>query len=359
MARLDSFLRIVAEQQGSDLHLHAGNVPVVRHDGDLLDVPFRILTPQETSRFLREILTDDQWARLEHDKQIDLIYTVPEVGRFRANVFEQNQGFGAAFRFIPAHIPTLQELQLPPVLAKLVQLASGLVIVTGPTGSGKTTTLAAMVNEINRSSSRHVLTIEDPIEFVHAPLQSLVTQREVGRHVESFAAGLRSALREAPDVLVVGEMRDAETVQLALAAAETGVLVLGTLHTNSAAKAVDRILDAVAEDSREQTRGLLSVLLRAVIAQHLVKRVNADGRIAAAEILVQNYAVSNLIRENKTHQLPAYVHASGRDGSGSQSLDQCLYQYVEDGIVAAEEALKVADDPGKLQEALGALAQES
>jgi len=357
--RLDSFLRIVAEQQASDLHLHAGNVPIVRHDGDLLDVPFRILTPQETSRFLREILNDEQWTRLEHHKQIDVIYTVPEVGRFRANVFEQNQGLGAVFRFIPAHIPNLQELQLPPVLTRLTQLQSGLVVVTGPTGSGKTTTLAAMVHEINRGSSRHVITIEDPIEFVHAPIQSLVTQREVGRHVESFAAGLRSALREAPDVLVVGEMRDAETVQLALSAAETGVLVLGTLHTNSAAKAVDRMIDAVPDDAREQTRGLLSVLLRAVIAQHLVKRINADGRIAAAEILVQNYAVSNLIRENKTHQLPAYVLGASRETPGSQSLDQCLYQYVEDGIVAAEEALKVADDPQRLQTSLAALVQEA
>jgi twitching motility protein PilT len=358
MARLDSFLRIVAEQQASDLHLHAGNVPVVRHDGDLIDIPFRILTPQETSRFLREILTPEQWIRLEAEKQVDLIYSLPE-GRFRANVFEQNRGLGAVFRFIPAKVPTLDELQLPPVLKKLTQLTSGLIVVTGPTGSGKTTTLAAMIQEINATSNRHVITIEEPVEFIHTPIQSLVTQREVGRHIESFAAGLRSALREAPDVLVVGEMRDAETVQLALSAAETGVLVFGTLHTSSAARAVDRILDAVPDEAREQTRASLSVLLRAVVAQHLVKRMNADGRVAAAEVLLHNHAVANLIRENKTHQLEGYVQTASFDGSGAQSLDHSLFQLVHDGMVALEEALAVADRPEALRLSLAPVLEDA
>jgi twitching motility protein PilT len=358
MARLDSFPRIVAEQQASDLHFHAGSVPVIRYEGDLLDVPFRTLSAEETSRFIREVLTPEQWAQLELERQLDLIYTLPEVGRFRGNIFVQNHGLGAVFRVIPPRVPTIDDLQLPPVLHKLALLRNGIIIVTGPTGSGKTTTLAALVDEINRTSARHVITIEDPIEFVHTPVKSAITQRQVGRQVESFASGLRSALRESPDVLVVGEMRDAETVSLALAAAETGVLVLGTLHTNSAAKAVDRIVDATTEDAREQSRGLLSVLLRAVIAQHLVKRVDADGRIAATEVLVHNYAVANMIREDKTHQLEAYVQSAGYDGSGSESLGQCLFRFVRDGLVSLEEALTLADHPNELKNLAAGLSEE-
>jgi len=357
--RLDSFLRIVAEQQASDLHFHSGSVPVIRYDGELLDIPFRVLTADESARFIREVLTPDQWARLETERQLDFLYTLPGVGRFRGNAFFQNQGPGAVLRVIPDDLPTIDQLQLPPVLKKLTQLRNGLVVVTGPTGSGKTTTLAAMVHEINRTSQRHVITVEDPIEFVHAPVRSVITQREVGRHVESFAAGLRSALREAPDVLVVGEMRDPETVALALSASETGVLVFGTLHTNSAGKAVDRIVDASPVDTRDQVRGLLSVLLRAVIAQQLVKRMNADGRIAAAEVLLQSYAVSNMIREGKTHQIGGYLDTASFDGSGMQSLDHCLFQYVMAAIVSLEEALTVADRPDLLRERVAALPEDA
>ncbi len=358
MARLDSFLRIVAEQEASDLHFHSGNVPVIRHDGELLDVPFRTLSAQETQRFLFEILNEEQRATLDRDRQVDLMYVLPDVGRFRANVFAQNQGLGAVFRIIPADPPRLDALRLPAVLKKLVRLANGLVIVTGPTGAGKTTTLAAMVREINETSPLHVITIEDPIEFLHEPIHSVITQREVGRHAQSFAAALRSALREAPDVLVVGEMRDQETVQLALSAAETGVLVLGTLHTNSAATAVDRIIDIVPEETRDQVRGVLSVLLRGVVAQHLCKRAGGEGRIAAVEVLVQTYAVANMIRENKIHQLAAHLQTAASDGSGSQSLDACLFQYVEEGLVTLEEAAKVADDPALLRRRVGEIPEE-
>src|SRR5262245_57073261 len=208
MARLDSFLRIVAEQQASDLHFHSGSVPVIRHDGELLDVPFRTLSAAETQRFLWEILTDEQRQALGRDRQVDFLYRIPDVGRFRANVFTQSQGLGAVFRIIPAEAPSLASLGLPAVLKRLAGLQNGLVTVTGPTGSGKSTTLAAMVREINETQARHVITIEDPIEFVHEPIQSVITQREVGRHAGSFADALRSALRESPDVLVVGEMRD-------------------------------------------------------------------------------------------------------------------------------------------------------
>jgi twitching motility protein PilT len=359
MARLDSFLRIVTEQQASDLHFHSGSVPVIRYDGDLLDVPFRVLTEQEASRFIQEILTPEQWVRLEQDKHLDLVYTLSDVARFRGNVFVQNHGLGAVFRVIPNDVPTIEQLQLPPIIKRLTAHTNGLIVVTGPTGSGKTTTLAAMVHEINRTSARHVITIEDPVEFVHRPIGSVITQREVGRHVESFAAGLRSALRESPDVLVVGEMRDPETVALALAAAETGVLVLGTLHTNSAAKAIDRIIDASPEDARDQARGLLSVLLRAVVSQTLIKRANADGRIAGLEILLQSYAVANMIREGKTHQITGHLDGASFDGTGAQSLDHCLFGLVRDGVVSLPDALAVADRPDHLQSRVAELPQDA
>ncbi len=359
MARIDTFLKIVAEQQASDLHFDAGSVPVIRHDGELLDLPFRALTEQETERFLFEILNDEQRARLAEERQLDLLYVLSGVGRFRANIFAQSHGLSAAFRIIPDRPPSLDELGLPSIVRRLLTLPNGLVIVTGPTGSGKTTTLSAMVHEINCTLERHIITVEDPIEFVHEPLKSVVTQREVGTHVASFAAGLRSALRETPDVLVVGEMRDRETMLLALSAAETGVLVFGTLHTNSAARAVDRIVDAVPEDQREQTRGVLSVLLRAVIAQHLVRRATGEGRLAAAEILVQTMGTSTLIREGKIHQLAAHLQSAASDGSGSQSLDASLFQHVRDGLVTGEEALGVADYPELLRRQLSALSEES
>jgi twitching motility protein PilT len=359
MARIDTFLQIVTEQQASDLHFHAGNVPVIRHDGELVDLPFRSLSPQEVERFLFEILTDEQKLRLSEERQIDLLYVMPGVGRFRTNVFAQSHGLGATFRVIPDQPPRIEALDLPPVIKTLTRLPNGLVIVTGPTGSGKTTTLAAMVHEINRSSERHIITVEDPIEFVHEPVKSVITQREVGAHVESFAAGLRSALRETPDVLVVGEMRDRETVQLALSAAETGVLVFATLHTNSAARAVDRIVDAVPEDTREQARGVLSVLLRGVVSQHLVRRASGEGRLAAVEVMVQTMGVSTLIREGKIHQLAAHLQTAGNDGSGSQSLDQGLLQLVREGAVATSDALAIADYPEQLQKAIAGLPEEA
>ena len=348
MARLDSFLRVVAEQDASDLHLHSGSVPVIRHDGDLMDLPFRVLSETETRRLLFEIIDDGQKETLERERQLDFIYSIPRGGRFRASFFVQRNGLGAVFRIIPNRRPTLEELLVPAAVKRLTQLKNGLVLVTGPTGSGKTTTLAAIVHEINRTQARHIITIEDPTEFVHEPLRSVVTQREVGRHTVSFASALRSALRESPDVLIIGELRDQETVQLALSAAETGTLVFGTLHTNSAAKAVDRILDIVPEGARDQARSVLAVLLRAVIAQHLVKRSGGEGRIAAREILLQNYAVSAMVREKKVHQIEAYLHSASFDGSGAQSLDNCLLGYVQEGLVTLEDALAVADYPEQL-----------
>jgi twitching motility protein PilT len=359
MARLDSFLRLAAEQKASDLHFHAGSVPVIRHDGDLLSLPFRVLSDLETRRFLMEILTPDQAKTLEAEQQVDFIYVLPEVGRFRANVFRQSRGLGASFRVVRNHIPTLDELGLPPVVARLAGLQNGLVIATGPTGAGKSTTLAAMVHEVNRTREKHIITIEDPIEYVHEPLKSAVTHREVGTHTESFAAGLRAALREAPDVLVIGEMRDLDTVQLALQAAETGVLVLATLHTNSAARAIDRVLDVIPEEARDQARGTLSLVMRGVLAQRLCKRASGEGRVVVLEVLLQTYGISSLIRENKIHQIDAQLQSSAYDGSGMQGFDQALLHYVVDGTLAVEDALAIANTPETLRRQVADLGQET
>jgi twitching motility protein PilT len=358
MARLDSFLKLVAEQQASDLHFHAGGVPMIRHDGELLALPFRSLSELEARRFLEEILTPPQLETLQRDQQVDFMYVLPEVGRFRANVFLQSRGLGAAFRIIRRRVPTLEELAMPPAVRKLTELTNGLVIVTGPTGAGKSTTLAAMLHEINQNSERHVITIEDPIEFVHEPARAAVTHREVGTHTESFAAGLRAALRESPDVLVLGEMRDLETVQLALQAAETGVLVLGTLHTNSAAKAVDRILDVIPEEGREQARGTLSLSLRGVIAQRLVRLMSGDGRTAVLEVLIVNHGIANLIRENKVHQIEAQLQTNSADGTGNQGFDPALLRLVQEGVVEEQEALHTANYPELLKRQIAELPQE-
>ena len=349
MARFDSFLRLVAEQGASDLHFHAGNVPIIRHEGDLLPLPFRTLSELETSRFLLEIMTEEQRAEFEKKREIDFVYELPGVARFRANVFVQSQGFGSVFRVIKNEVPTLDELGMPAAVKRLTDLNNGLVLVTGPTGSGKSTTLAAMVDEINKTSQRHVISIEDPIEYLHTNHKAVITQRQVGKHAESFASALRSALRESPDVLVVGEMRDLETINLAISAAETGVLVIGTLHSNSAIKALDRILDVIPEESRDQVRSTLSVLLRGVIAQHLVKHASGEGRVAVLEILLQSYAVSNLIRENKVFQIDSYLEAASNDGSGMQSVDACLFRLVKGGEITVDEALKVANQPDSLK----------
>jgi len=349
MPRIDSFLRLVAQQGASDLHFHAGNVPIIRHEGELMPLPFRQLSDVETGRFLLEIMGEDQRAAFEQNQEIDLVYSIEGVARFRANVFVQSHGLGAVFRVIPNALPTMEQLGLPSAVKRLTLLNNGLVLVTGPTGSGKTTTLCAMVDEINKTSERHVISIEDPIEFLHQPIKCAITQRQVGKHADSFAGALRSALRESPDVLVVGEMRDLETINLAIAAAETGVLVIGTLHSNSASKAIDRIIDVIPEESRDQIRSTLSVLLRGVISQHLAKHASGEGRVAVLEVLLQSYAVSNLIRENKVFQIDSYLDTASNDGSGMQSLDACLFRLVKQGDITVDEALKFANQPESLK----------
>jgi twitching motility protein PilT len=357
MARLDAFLRLVAEQKASDLHFHSGAPPTIRFDGDLLPLPFRTLSDVETKRFLDEILTTEQKEILSVQGQVDVLYSLPQIGRFRGSIFNQVQGWSAVFRVIPGSIPTLDDLGLPPSIERLARLQNGLVLVTGPTGSGKSTTLAALVRQINQNSARHIITVEDPIEYVHEPVRSRITQRQVGKHVESFGAALRSALREAPDVLVIGEMRDSETIQLALSAAETGVLVFGTLHTNTAARAVDRILDTLSEDIREHARGVLSVLLRAVLAQRLLRRSTGEGRVAAVEVLLGSTALGHMIREGKTHQIEGTLQ-SANDLQGSLGFDNCLFRLAKERLVGADEAVAFARVPDALRRRLAEMPRD-
>lgn len=359
MARLHSFLRLVIEQDASDLHFHAGKLPMIRHHGELTSLPFRELSRAETRRFLYEVMTEEQQREFERNLEIDFVYELPHVGRFRANVFQQSMGMGAVFRVIPFRIPLLQELHFPESIRQLTRLNNGLVLVTGPTGCGKSTTLAAMVNEINLTSKRHIITIEDPIEFVHKSVNSAITQREVGQHVPTFAQALRSTLRESPDVIVVGEMRDPETIALALSAAETGTLVLATLHTNSASKAVNRIIDSSPAESREHIQGMLSFLLKGVIAQRLCRRADGEGRIAVLEILLQNYAMSNMIRENKIHMLESYLKTANPHETGMQTLDRCIAQYVVEHLIDLDEGLVHAHDPKDVRSLIAKISPSS
>lgn len=350
MARLDSFLRMVADQKASDLHFHAGMVPAIRYMGDILPLPFRALSEEEAKRFCLEIMTEEQRAYFLENKEIDFAYVLDGVGRFRVSVFTQSRGVGAVFRVIAERPFTIDELRLPPVVGELARLKNGLILITGPTGCGKTTTLSAIIHEINRTSSRHIITIEDPIEYIHEPIQSVVTQRQLGLHTQSAHSALRAALREAPDVLVVGELRDFETISLALSAAETGVMVLGTLHTNSAAKAVDRLVSACPEDAQSQVISVFSVLIKGVLAQHLCKLATGDGRVAAVEVLMQSYAVANLIREGKIFQLDAYLKSDEHAGTGAQSLDTALFDHITQGLITLEEGMSVATEPNSLRD---------
>ena len=358
MARIDSFLRLVVEQRASDLHFTAGAVPLIRHHGELVPLPFRALSEGEARKFLAEMLSAEERDKLETEQELDLLYSLPGVGRFRANLFMQSSGWGAAFRIIPDRPPQLDDLGFPSSVRGLCGLANGLVLIGGPTGSGKTTTLAAIVNEINKTAKKHIVTVEDPIEFLHEPITSAITQRQVGAHIDSFAEALRSALRESPDVLVVGEMRDAETLNLAVQAAETGVLVFGTLHTSSAAKTLTRVLDMAPEENREQLRSTLSVLLKGVIAQHLMRRNGGDGRIAAVEILLNNPAVASMIRDNKVPQIDSYLQTISPE-SGMQGLESCLLRYIRDGLIDVDEACRLSMAPEVLKKEAASLLVES
>lgn len=347
MPRINAFLQLGREQGCSDVHLAVGLPPLLRRLGELEPVKFRELTADELENLLREILSPKQKSALEAGKDLDFSYESEEVGRFRVNVFRKVTGLGATFRVIPPRIPNLMDLGLPPVVAKLLLVNQGLILVTGATGTGKSTTLASMINMINNSRRLNIITLEDPVEFVHASNQSLVVQREVGVHVPSFAAGLRDALREDPDVILVGELRDPETIAMAMTAAETGHLVLGTLHTTSATKTLDRIVDAMPAEQKRQAASFLSQHLHGVISQKLVRSLDGQSRVAMVEILINTPAIANLIMSGKVHQIPSVLQTS-RD-RGMQLMDQALLEAVRDKRIDPDDAYVNATDKKQFQ----------
>lgn len=336
-------LLIDTQQRGaSDLHLTVGSAPAQRIHGRIRQLALPPLDRDGLHEMIYSILTDEQKKRIERDHELDFALEFGEMVRFRANVYLNRRGDGAVFRVIPTKIQTLDQLRLPPILKELCYLPRGLVLVTGPTGSGKSTTLAAMVDFINENMDHHILTIEDPVEFVHQHKRSLVNQREVGPHTHSFGTALRSALREDPDVILVGELRDLETISLALTAAETGHLVFATLHTSSAPKTIDRLIDVFPPNQQEQVRIMLSESLEAVICQTLVPKMRGDGRVCAMEIMTGTVAVRSLVREAKTHQLPSIIQVSAK--YGMQSMDQMLKQFVIEGQISKDAALEKANN---------------
>ncbi len=347
MAQIDQFLKALAEKKGSDLHLTTGSPPLMRLHGEMQAFPFRELTPKDMETLVYEIMEEEWRIRFLDTKDYDFAYEIPGVARYRANVFWQRKGLGAVFRTIPSKILTADDLKLPPVVRKFGMMSKGLVLVTGPTGSGKSTTLAAIIDLINETRKDHILTIEDPIEFTHPNKMCLVNQREISTHTRSFSAALRAALREDPDVILVGEMRDRETIELGITAAETGHLVFGTLHTNSAPKTVDRIIDVFPADQQEQIRSMLAESLKGVVSQVLLRKKDGKGRVAAMEIMVGTSAVSNLIRENKIFQIPSIIQTGKKDGM--QLLDQHIMECLMSGQVDATEAYMKANNKATFQ----------
>ena len=332
---ISELLAFGVKNGASDLHLSAGVPPMIRVDGEMRRINIPEMDHKTVHGLIYDIMNDKQRKDFEEFLETDFSFEIPGLARFRVNAFNQNRGAGGVFRTIPTNILTLEELGCPPIFKPITEYPRGLVLVTGPTGSGKSTTLAAMVNYKNENDFGHILTIEDPIEFVHDSKKSLVNQREVHRDTLGFAESLRSALREDPDVILVGEMRDPETIGLALTAAETGHLVFGTLHTSSAAKTIDRVIDVFPAAEKEMTRSMLSESLRAVISQTLLKKVGG-GRIAAHEIMIANPAIRNLIRENKIPQMYSAIQTGQKDGM--QTLDQCLIDLVQKGLVSKTDA---------------------
>jgi twitching motility protein PilT len=344
--RIDRFLRLMNDRGASDLHLAAGHPPMVRVHGSLEPIRYRTLTAADFESLLREITPPHVWEEFERANDADFGYEAPGLARFRVNLFQQSRGPSAVFRIIPTRLLTIEQLGLPDSIHRFTQVERGLVLVTGPTGSGKSTTLSAIINEINEKKRYHIITIEDPIEFVHPNKQSLVTQREVGTNATSFASALRAALREDPDLVLVGELRDLETVQMALTAAESGLLVFGTLHTNSAHKAIDRTIGIFPSDEQDVVRAVVGDTLRAVLAQQLLESEDG-GRVAAVEVLFGSPALGNIVREGKTHQISNLIH-TGRT-QGMVTMDHSLLGLVRSGRVAPKAAYEKAIDKAEFR----------
>jgi len=342
VAKIDELFRELKEAGGSDLHLSVGFPPIFRLKGEMYRTAREVLTNEALTEMIYEILTPEQQQHLKQNRDLDVAYELQGVARFRCNFFFQHRGIGAVFRIIPTKILTIDDLKLPPVLHRIAELQRGLVVVTGPTGSGKSTTLAAIIDQINKTREAHVLTIEDPIEFVHPNIKCLITQREAGAHARSFADALRVATREDPDIILVGEMRDLETIALALTCASLGILVFGTLHTNSAAKTIDRIVDAFPSNQQDQVRSMLADSIQAIIAQQLLPTKDGKGRCAANEILLGSPALANIIREGKVSQIPSLIQ--GGLSEGMQTMDYALTKLLKEGRITPEAAYEKASD---------------
>ena len=347
MARIDAFLKLGTQQGCSDVHLAVGVPPMLRLYGDLMPIKFRELRAGELDGYITEILTSAQNEHFNKGNDLDFSYVSSEGGRFRVNVFRKDTGVGATFRSIPTSVPTLEKLALPPVVTKLCDYHQGMVLVTGSTGTGKSTTLAAMIDHLNQTRKLNIISLEDPIEFVHPSKQSQVIQRELGTHIPSFAEGVRAAMREDPDVILVGELRDAETISMAMTAAETGHLVLGTLHTTGAVKTIDRIIDALPVEERDQTKSFLAQSLLAVVTQVLVKTADGHGRKAICEVLMMTKAIAKLVQSDQTHQIPTQLQM-GRD-LGMQLMDQALLAAIAARSVDPDDAYVYASEKRAFQ----------
>jgi twitching motility protein PilT len=347
MARIDAFLKLGTQQGCSDIHLAVGVPPMLRMYGDLLPIKFRDLRDNELEGYLTEILTPTQSTHFTGGHDVDFSYVSSDGGRFRVNVYRKDTGVGATFRAIPSDVPSIDKLALPPIVKKLCDYHQGMILVTGSTGTGKSTTLASMIDHLNQTKRLNIISLEDPIEFVHRSKTSQVIQRELGTHIPSFAEGVRAAMREDPDVILVGELRDAETISMAMTAAETGHLVLGTLHTTGAVKTIDRIIDALPIEEREQTKSFLAQSLLAVVTQVLVKTVDGQGRKAICEVMVMTKAIAKLIQSDQTHQVPSQLQM-GRE-FGMQMMDQALMAAVQAKEVDPDDAYGYASDKRILQ----------
>lgn len=344
---ITQLLQFAYQQDASDLHVSSGEPPMVRVHGSMKKIKVPVLEEQQTQEMIYEIMNDSQRKSFEEYSELDFSMQLGEIARFRVNVFRQNRGLGAVFRKIPTEILSIEQLGLPTVVRDMAIREKGLVLVTGPTGSGKSTTLAGMIDFINKTKEGHILTVEDPIEFVHRSQKCLINQREVGPHTQSFKNALKAALREDPDIILVGEMRDLETIQLALTAAETGHLVFGTLHTSSAPKTVDRIIDVFPPEQQPQVRAMFAESIQGIITQTLCKKVGG-GRVAALEILLGTTAVRNLIREGKIHQIPSVMQTS--QGAGMQLMDMHLMELVDQNLITRETAVEKSGNPDLFKE---------
>jgi twitching motility protein PilT len=341
--RIHEMLTFAVQHKASDIHLGAGEIPSVRIDGEVRRLDLDQLNIDDARRLAYSIMNEKQKSRFENELEVDFSIGLEGLARFRVNVFTQSRGVGMVLRQIPSRVLSLDELNAPSIFHQIAAYRKGLVLVTGPTGSGKSTSLAAIIDHINKNRAEHILTIEDPIEFVHTPHKCLINQREIGSHTKSFSVALRSALREDPDVILIGEMRDLETVSLALTAAETGHLVFGTLHTNSAPETIDRIIDAYPHEQQAQVRTMLSTSLAAVVTQTLLRSARGPGRVAAHEVMIATPAIRNLIRENKLHQMPSIIQAS--KGEGMVLMEDAILGLVGRGLVNRKAAISATGNP--------------